>query len=182
MRQPHGFVEKDKPNHVCRLHKAIYGLKQAPRAWYNELKRFLLESGFTNSLADASLFIFHEQGIFWFMLMTSLSQVPAALMSQPSSTSSPNGSYSRILESSRTFLELKQHALLMESCSHNGNTLLIYSESRRWTMPNQWRRLSARRHLSLSMVEFPLTIQPNIAKWWAAYNISPSLDRISHLL
>ena len=55
MVQPTGFINKDNPDAVCRLHKAIYGLKQAPRAWYNELKQFLLQAEFTNSLADASL-------------------------------------------------------------------------------------------------------------------------------
>lgn len=32
MEQPPSFVDTDKPDHVCRLRKAIYGLKQAPRA------------------------------------------------------------------------------------------------------------------------------------------------------
>ena len=32
MCQPEGFVDSQKPNHVCRLHKSLYGLKQAPRA------------------------------------------------------------------------------------------------------------------------------------------------------
>ncbi|XP_019101850.1 PREDICTED: uncharacterized protein LOC109133303 [Camelina sativa] len=57
--QPPGFVDKDRPHHVCRLNKALYGLKQAPRAWYQELKTFLQLAGFKNSLADTSLFIYH---------------------------------------------------------------------------------------------------------------------------
>lgn len=57
MSHPPGFVDKDRPSHVCRLRKPIYGLKQAPRAWYNALKQHLLTTGFVNSLADASLFI-----------------------------------------------------------------------------------------------------------------------------
>ncbi|CAA7019426.1 unnamed protein product [Microthlaspi erraticum] len=59
MSQPQGFVDKDRPDYVCRLRKPIYGLKQAPRVWYMSLKQHLLTTGFTNSLADASLFIKH---------------------------------------------------------------------------------------------------------------------------
>lgn len=57
MAQPPGFIDTDKPTHICKLHKAIYGLKQAPRAWYHELRQFLLDSGFKNSHSDTSLFI-----------------------------------------------------------------------------------------------------------------------------
>lgn len=60
MSQPPGFVDMDRPDYVCRLKKPIYGLKQAPRAWYFELKTYLLSGGFTNSLADASLFIYNH--------------------------------------------------------------------------------------------------------------------------
>lgn len=60
MQQPPGFVNKDKPNHACRLNKAIYGLKQAPRAWYHELKQYLLHQGFKSSMADTSLFILRQ--------------------------------------------------------------------------------------------------------------------------
>ena len=59
MAQPPGFIDADKPTHVCKLHKAIYGLKQAPRAWYHELCQFLVDSGFKNSHSDTSLFILH---------------------------------------------------------------------------------------------------------------------------
>jgi len=59
MHQPPGFIDKDFPSHVCKLHKAIYGLKQAPHAWFHELKTFLLQSGFQNSHTDTSLFVLH---------------------------------------------------------------------------------------------------------------------------
>ncbi|KAL9298763.1 putative RNA-directed DNA polymerase [Arabidopsis thaliana] len=58
--QTPGFIDKDRPNFVCRLRKVLYGLKQAPRAWYQELKTFLLQAGFQNSLADTSLFIYQR--------------------------------------------------------------------------------------------------------------------------
>lgn len=57
MTQPPGFPNAAFPSYVCKLRKAIYGLKQAPRAWYMELTKFLLNSGFTRSIADSSLFI-----------------------------------------------------------------------------------------------------------------------------
>lgn len=60
MEQPPGFKDKDHPDYICRLRKAIYGLKQAPKAWYMELKTFLLSLGFKNSLADASMFVLQQ--------------------------------------------------------------------------------------------------------------------------
>jgi len=33
VQQPPSFLEKDNPNKVLRLHKALYGLLQAQRAW-----------------------------------------------------------------------------------------------------------------------------------------------------
>lgn len=67
MVQPAGFVDKDKPTHVCKLRKSLYGLKQAPRAWFTELKTFLLSLGFQNSVADASLFFLHDRGFVIFI-------------------------------------------------------------------------------------------------------------------
>ena len=54
--QPPGFEDEEYPNHVYKLHKALYGLKQAPRAWYECLRDFLIENGFTIGKADSTLF------------------------------------------------------------------------------------------------------------------------------
>ncbi|XP_019086200.1 PREDICTED: uncharacterized protein LOC109126803 [Camelina sativa] len=67
--QPPDFVDKDNPQYVCKLNKALYGLKQAPRAWYQELKTFLQTSGFKNSLANTSLFIYHNGNDYIYVLV-----------------------------------------------------------------------------------------------------------------
>ena len=69
MAQPPGFLDQDKAGFVCKLRKAIYGLKQTPRAWYEELKGFLTTSGFSNSLADTSLFIYKHGSSIIYMLV-----------------------------------------------------------------------------------------------------------------
>ncbi|GKE19894.1 retrovirus-related pol polyprotein from transposon TNT 1-94, partial [Tanacetum coccineum] len=55
--QPDGFVDKDNPNHVYKLKKAIYRLKQAPRAWYDMLSSFLISQDFSKGSVDPTLFI-----------------------------------------------------------------------------------------------------------------------------
>ncbi|KFK44388.1 hypothetical protein AALP_AA1G251100, partial [Arabis alpina] len=69
MNQPPGFIDRDKPDHVCRLRKAIYGLKQAPRAWYIELRNYLISVGFVNSVSDTSLFILQQGKSIVYMLI-----------------------------------------------------------------------------------------------------------------
>ncbi|KAI3715249.1 hypothetical protein L6452_22222 [Arctium lappa] len=56
--QPEGFVDKDRPDYVYFLDKALYGMKQAPRAWYDELSPFLVKSGFNKGSIDTTLFIY----------------------------------------------------------------------------------------------------------------------------
>lgn len=45
MRQPAGFVDKARPDHVCLLHKSLHSLKQSPWAWYDKFSTYLLEFG-----------------------------------------------------------------------------------------------------------------------------------------
>lgn len=48
MTQPRGFIDLEKPNHMCKLVKALYGLKQALRVWYKKLRNVLVLKRFKN--------------------------------------------------------------------------------------------------------------------------------------
>jgi hypothetical protein len=69
MRQPPGYIDKTRPNYVCKLDKALYGLKQAPRAWYARLSTKLISLGFHASKADTSLFYFNKGSVTVFVLV-----------------------------------------------------------------------------------------------------------------
>lgn len=56
MAQPFGFEDSVHPDYVCKLEKSLYGLKQAPRAWYDTLKKALINLGFEKCTSDFSLF------------------------------------------------------------------------------------------------------------------------------
>jgi len=38
MKQPEGFIDPQRPQHVCKVVKVIYRLKQAPHAWFDRLR------------------------------------------------------------------------------------------------------------------------------------------------
>ncbi|KAG7568373.1 Reverse transcriptase RNA-dependent DNA polymerase [Arabidopsis thaliana x Arabidopsis arenosa] len=69
MKQPPGFEDKEHPNYVCRLHKAIYGLKQAPRAWFDKFSSYLLNYGFVYSPRDPSLFVYLKNNSIMLLLL-----------------------------------------------------------------------------------------------------------------
>ncbi|CAM8978016.1 unnamed protein product [Rhodiola kirilowii] len=57
MKQPIGFIDKQKPEHVCFLNKSIYGLKQSPRQWNRKSDSCMLSLGFIKSLYDSCLYL-----------------------------------------------------------------------------------------------------------------------------
>ena len=57
MSQPEGFVDHDRPNHVCKLKKSIYGLKQSARCWNTTLDEYLKSVGFCKSKADECIYV-----------------------------------------------------------------------------------------------------------------------------
>ena len=69
MRQPPGFEDKEYPEYVCLLHKAIYGLKQAPRAWFDKFSSYLIQFGFVCNTWLPSLFVYQKDRDVIFLLL-----------------------------------------------------------------------------------------------------------------
>jgi hypothetical protein len=69
MAQPISFLDSAQPSHICQLHKSLYELKQAPRAWFERFTSHLLTMGFSASVADASLFVFHHGSTTVYLLL-----------------------------------------------------------------------------------------------------------------
>jgi len=57
MKQPEGYEDDSKPNHVCKLLKSIYGTKQAMRCANKHLKGSLQSMGMNQLLSDDYVFI-----------------------------------------------------------------------------------------------------------------------------
>ncbi|GJT72390.1 putative ribonuclease H-like domain-containing protein [Tanacetum coccineum] len=60
--QPLSFEDRQFPDKVYKVEKALYGLHQAPRAWYETLSTYLLENGFRRGTIDKTLFIKKDRG------------------------------------------------------------------------------------------------------------------------
>lgn len=56
MRQPKGFIDKEKAEHACLLKKSIYELKQSPRQWNKKFDACMLKMNFTRSQYDTCLY------------------------------------------------------------------------------------------------------------------------------
>lgn len=56
MQQPEGFVDKQHPNQVLRLHKSLYGLKQSGREWNFKLNEVLTQLGFKSCQNEPCLY------------------------------------------------------------------------------------------------------------------------------
>ncbi|CAN0087123.1 unnamed protein product, partial [Heterosigma akashiwo] len=56
VKQPPGFVDKNHPNKVWKLRKALHGLRQSPRIWYLTLHGFLLQQNFVCSDYESCLY------------------------------------------------------------------------------------------------------------------------------
>jgi hypothetical protein len=64
-----------RPGYVLRARKSLYGLKQAARDWNLLAREFLLEIGFTQSLADPCLYTHTKRRI---ILLLYVDDIPAA--------------------------------------------------------------------------------------------------------
>ncbi|KAL2228857.1 UNVERIFIED_CONTAM: Retrovirus-related Pol polyprotein from transposon TNT 1-94 [Sesamum indicum] len=69
MSQPHGFVDKKNPNHVCLFKRSLYGLKQSPRQWNKKFDQFMHSLDFKNSAYDPCLYFKHENNVPLFLVL-----------------------------------------------------------------------------------------------------------------
>ena len=60
---------KGYETHVCKLHKSLYRLKQASGHYFIKLSSGLKDAGFHHSHYDYSLFVWHQQGSFFPLLV-----------------------------------------------------------------------------------------------------------------
>ncbi|GJR55104.1 ribonuclease H-like domain-containing protein [Tanacetum coccineum] len=69
MHQPPGFIDPNKPDYVCHLHRSLYGLKQVARAWFQRFASYATRVGFQHSKTGSSLFVFHRGSDIAYLLL-----------------------------------------------------------------------------------------------------------------
>jgi hypothetical protein len=69
MEQSPSYNDSQHPTHVCKLCKALYRLIQTPKAWFHHFSTFLIDSGFSSSHANSSLFIFSKDDNLIYLLL-----------------------------------------------------------------------------------------------------------------
>ena len=57
MRQPEGYIDKHRPDHVCLLKKSLYGLKQAARCWNETMDEHLKKLGYRQCDDDCCIYV-----------------------------------------------------------------------------------------------------------------------------
>ena len=63
LKQPEGFEDKDKKDHLCLLKRALYGLKQSPKQWNKCFDEFMMEIGFQRSSFDSCVYVKKVSGV-----------------------------------------------------------------------------------------------------------------------
>jgi hypothetical protein len=69
MRQIPGYEDPERPNHVCKLKKALNGIRQAPRQWFAKLREALLELGFKATVLDPTIFHRNADGHYFIVVV-----------------------------------------------------------------------------------------------------------------
>ena len=64
MKQPEGYIDKNRPNAVCKLKKGLYGLKQGAKCWNTEIDKFLSKTGYKRGTKDTCIYTKNENGKF----------------------------------------------------------------------------------------------------------------------
>ncbi|GBM20638.1 Retrovirus-related Pol polyprotein from transposon TNT 1-94 [Araneus ventricosus] len=60
MSQPQGFVDPNKPDHVCHLNKALYGLHQSGREWFYEIHSVLENLSFKKLESTNCVYVYQD--------------------------------------------------------------------------------------------------------------------------